>query len=679
MRIRNLVALLLLCLATGTLGAPPVQAGAAGTFLSLPYTTTDVAGNQWMIYQNGMLQQRGNQPVYAQGAMLLINGEALQAASNRVHIDDDTGELVLDNLSAAGMTVTRRVLIKANDAYVRYIDVIKNATPADQTLDVQLQSRVNFQLIASQTVPDPHNKDRVLAWVGQTQVNRAAVELLNGRSSDNAFSIAAQQDANLVQADLSVKVPAGKEVAVMHVHSTAASADAGMQLVAGWQESKLLKNVRPEIGRILINFNSGISLIGDAQVLRGDLLDVVELRGGDQLKGTLKEPTYTLHTFYGEIQLPADALIGLINIGKYRPRQLLVSGDGQVFGGQLAKETISLELSSGQLTQIPLSQIARIGYRRRPGESADTAADQTAEQSADQSIVLLRTGDRMAVLPPEGTIDFLTRYGLLKLDPKAIGAIAFQSDDNAVHTAYLTDGSHFAGLVASEEFKMKLRGTRPAQVEGADNGAATTQPLASEQTITIPAAALFRWQLSCKTAEPGDDSPALRLANGDLFVGSLAGELKLDTLFDTITINAGEIHSLTHTPDAGSDVQIELWDQTRLSGSLRDEKLTCALSSGQAVNVPVALIESYSQPQPQPSDGMVQQIKLVVANLSADDWKQRDQAQNQLTAMGPMIAVVLKQLLPSQPPEAQQRLEAVLKQFADKKSSGGAASVTGGG
>jgi hypothetical protein len=321
-----------------------------------------------------------------------------------------------------------------------------------------------------------------------------------------------------------------------------------------------------------------------------------------------------------------------------------------------------------------------LGYRKRPGESADDLGDQPP---VDRAMIFLRTGDRMAVLPPDGTVDFTTRYGLLKLDPKAIQAIAFQSDENAVHTAYLTDGSHFAGLISGDDFKMKLIGpggsTSGGSAAGGTTDGSTTQPVAGGQSVTIPAAAMFRWQFSAKTADPDDDTPELHLSNGDLFVGALTGELKLGTLFDTITVSAGEIHSLTHAPDGGGDVQIELWDQSRLSGSLQDPQLTCTLNSGATVKVPVALVDTYTQPQPQPSDGMVRQIKLVVANLSADDWKQRDQAQNQLSAMGPMISVVLKQLLPGAPPEAQQRIEAVLKQFTDKKNTPGASGAIGGG
>jgi hypothetical protein len=639
-------------------------APAAGKFVSFPYNATDGAGNAWNVFQNGMLQQRSNQPIFGQAAVLSLNGEALQGGTNRARQDDQTGEIVLDNLSAAGMTVTRRVLLSSDNPYVRYIDVIRNPTAQDQSLDVQLQSRVNFGLVSSQTVPDPRMKDRVLAWVGQTQINRTGIELLAGPSAKDAFTFAWQQENNLLQADMTVKVPAGKELALMHVYSTASSVDAGVQWVTAMKQANLLKKITPDIRKTLINFNSGSWYVGGAELLRGDLLDIVELRDGDRLKGTLKEPVYALHTFYGDINLPAEQVNGLINVGEYRPRQLVATADGQAFGGQLASQTIPMELSSGQLTQIPLSEISRLGYRKRPGELDDGAGDQSGNQIGNRPILFLRTGDRIAVLPPAQPIDFMTRYGLLKFDRTMIQSLVFQSDDNAVHTAVLTDGSHISGLVEGEEFKMVLA--------GAGDGVATaTQPAGpsagAERGVIIPAAQLLQWQMTDKIAEPDADAPSLRLSNGDLFVGALSGQLKLDTLFDAVSINANEIHTLTHAADAGGDVQIELWDQTRLSGRLEEPELACALNSGDTLSVPAALIDLYTQPEPRPPEMMVRQIKQVVANLAADDWKQRDQAQSQLAAMGPMISGVLKQLLPTAPPEAQQRLEAVLKQFAAKK------------
>src|SRR3954470_15005917 len=71
-RILSLIALLLLLLATcpssvlaqRRAGAAVRPGGAAGPgaagMVNLPYSAADSSGNQWIIYQGGWLQQRGN-------------------------------------------------------------------------------------------------------------------------------------------------------------------------------------------------------------------------------------------------------------------------------------------------------------------------------------------------------------------------------------------------------------------------------------------------------------------------------------------------------------------------------------------------------------------------------------------------------------------------------------------
>ena len=49
----------------------------------------------------------------------------------------------------------------------------------------------------------------------------------------------------------------------------------------------------------------------------------------------------------------------------------------------------------------------------------------------------MRSGDRVGVQPPANSIDIVTRYGVLKIEPKAVATIAFQSDESGVHELYL--------------------------------------------------------------------------------------------------------------------------------------------------------------------------------------------------------------------------------------------------
>jgi hypothetical protein len=257
----------------------------------------------------------------------------------------------------------------------------------------------------------------------------------------------------------------------------------------------------------------------------------------------------------------------------------------------------------------------------------------------------MRTGDRIGVQMPSLDIDISTRYGPLRIKASSIAAVNFQSEEHGVHDVFLTDGSKFAGLINAEQFEMKLSGEGP------------------EQVVKFPSSSIRRLQLAKAAESTDEDQAIMALANEDQLVGNLAGTLKLDTAFSTITLNAAEVKRLVHTPGSPSDVQVVLWDETSVSGQLQEQQLAIDLKSGVQIKVPVALVENYTQPQPKPSAAAIEAIKQLVTELSAEEFKQRDAAQEKLLTMGPIVVATLNELRANQTPEAQQRIDAIVKQL----------------
>ena len=607
--------------------------------VNLPYRAMqpDALGNQWFIYQGGWFQQQGNMPVYSEGARLMINGNQLASTNNQGRVEDN-GELVLENMTAPGCSVVRRVLFNKDEGYVRIIDIFKNTGGQELNLPLMYRSALNYGISSSQPIADPKKAGQTMGIVASDSQGRSVMELFSGRGSKLAAQVTAPPNNGYMQATMNLVIPPGKEMAVMHLHAITAGPDAAQKLAAALKDSKLLADVPKQIRKLIANYPGGNLFIGDGdiEILRGESFDAAEMRGGDLMKGSLKEKSWKLNTFYGPVELAADKVISLINIGDSRPRQLLVTTDGQIFGGRLEKQTVELELASGQVTNLPLSQITRLGYRKRAGEPEDW--------TFDKPTILLRSGERIRVQMPVEEIAVMTRYGLLKLKPASLSSIAFQNEENGVHEIYLTDGSKFAGLTVADTFEMKL----------ADSG---------DQVVKFPASAIARLQLSSRIDDADDSTPGLKLANEDLLVANLAGQYKLDAAFDTITLKGDQIKSISHSKTSPLDVVVRLWDDSSFSGQLQEPELNCLLKSGVSVKVPVALVAEYSQPQPKPADTMIDRVKMIVEKLNADDWKVRDEAQKQLTAMGPPIAPVLKQLRSVQPPESQQRIDDVLASF----------------
>lgn len=653
-----------LCAAVvGAALVPARPPGQPGGVVRLPWMTNDAKGQTWRVYQNGFLQNQGPTPqggitqTFNQGAQLTVNGNGPQTVSNQGRVDEKTGELVLENMQVGGLAVTRRIFVDKDGGYVRYIDVFHNGQGQDQNVQISLSTNLNYGVNTSQTVDDPKRKGQSIGWAAQTGSMACLFEMYAGKGSKVAAQVMAQPGNNVVQTNYPLTIPANKEVALMHLHGLVPTQDAGAQFMTGLKEAQLLKNLPPALRKIIVNFAGGSNFIGDFEILRGDLLDVVELRSGDQLKGTLKDLAYDLTTFYGPVSLPADRVVAVMTAGQFRPRQLVVTADGQVFGGRLKKDTLDLQLSSGQVTQIPLAQVGRVGYRKRAGEPE--------EWTFDKPLVQMRGGERIGVKPPAGELEFVTRYGKLALRPEQVAAVLLQSEDTGAHQVYLADGGKVSGLLAADALEMTLDAPGPAQA------------------VKFPVSSIARFQITPKAAEPDETTPTLKLANDDLLVGTITGQLKVDAAFDTITVAAAEVKALSHARDNPSDVQVTLFDGTTFSGQLQEFDLAVKTTGGLSLKVPLALVEEYSQPQPMPSEAMIGQIKKVVEDLNSKEWKTREAAEAALHGMGPEAITVLRQLRQNQPPEAQQRFDLILKdlerQQKEKAKPGAAGSGTGAG
>jgi hypothetical protein len=164
----------------GGLNAPrpaaPGGAGAAGGNVNLPYSANDSVGNQWLFYQGGWMQQRGNQPIYSQSAMLQINNNGVQHNANTARLDEKTGEIIFENMNpnVPGLMITRRILIEQKEGYLRYIDIIHNSSPQEQSIQYQLQTNLNYGISAANYVNEPAGKQRAIGWAAQTPAGRGA-------------------------------------------------------------------------------------------------------------------------------------------------------------------------------------------------------------------------------------------------------------------------------------------------------------------------------------------------------------------------------------------------------------------------------------------------------------------------------------------------------------------------
>jgi hypothetical protein len=620
--------------------------------MQLPYTFKDDMNSQWDIQPDGDINDGGND-LYDGGGHLFLSGSVpFQPSNVQGTFAADRNELSIPAMQFNGLNISRRVAVNAHQNWCRFTEVFEN--PTGQA--VKMSIRLNFSIGSPPTVltpfMDPKHKANVIGMAMGNQANYVAM-VGAGRGAKILPRFQGAPGTKDVDMYYDFDVPAKQTVALVHLQVRRTSVDACTSAMNDIKDKEYLAGIDPAVSKCIINFPGGQKYIGDTEVLRGDLSDIVELRSGDQYRGNIKQDRFKLQTAYGNLEVPVDRVIGISSVGLFKPRQLLITTDGEIFGGELAQPSLKLEMSSGQTTDIPLSQITRAGYRKR--------ASEPEEWLLNKPMIYLRTGERMVITTPKDEIAVLTRFGELKLKPETIGSILFQSDDRIDHEIRLTDGSHFTGLVEAPELELTLG------------------PTVGNKIARFPVTAISHIQLSVpkaddeSTTDDDDETASLLLSNDDQLTGALSGDLKLDTPFDTITLQSAQISHLAHT-DGGStrDVTVTLWDNTTVSGQLEGSDLTVQLASGGNIAVPAAIVQEYTQPLPQPSAGTIDKIKAAVADLASDDWKQRDRAEAMLKSMGPAVIGVLKEQRPRQSEEAKGRIDAILAELRQARAAAAA-------
>ena len=107
-----------------------------------------------------------------------------------------------------------------------------------------------------------------------------------------------------------------------------------------------------------------------AQQMRGGVeVDTLRLRGGETLRGTLREGTFRVRTPYGALELARAAVASILFDDRGLGRVVLANGD--TVSGYL--ETTELHLSAGTRTDsVPTERLAELSLRRATPPTAST-------------------------------------------------------------------------------------------------------------------------------------------------------------------------------------------------------------------------------------------------------------------------------------------------------------------
>src|SRR5687767_524993 len=187
-----------------------------------------------------------------------------------------------------GLTVSRRVSIDVKGGWCRFIEVLENQTPNAIRAPVKIRFDLSLGVQQTEQVVDDRRAGRprgVAVFDGQRGIAMVAA----ARGSKLAPQFTSEPGGNAIEFTYDVEVPPRRTIALIHVHARRPSRADAAAFARSTKEKDWLRGLPKQVVGWLANFPTGERLAGGAEVLRGDLLDVVELRGGDLYKGTLKD------------------------------------------------------------------------------------------------------------------------------------------------------------------------------------------------------------------------------------------------------------------------------------------------------------------------------------------------------------------------------------------------------
>lgn len=281
--------------------------------------------------------------------------------------------------------------------------------------------------------------------------------------------------------------------------------------------------------------------------------DLVRLKDGSVMTGTIVNDKYVLSGAFGKVTIPAGHVVGFVATRTKAPQVRLVLTDGQVISGTLRDQFVRIKLSANPPLKIPPADVAECGYRISAGKPA-------ALRISGPTVSLVG-GDRLIWTGGLDKLVLKTPYATINLPAKSIAGLVSTGryKKPPTHRVRLTNGSTMSGTLAAGKVTLVLQ---------------------LGPKITIEARELLRVSRPSKTVSPAG-AATVKMCNGDrLLAKPGVGTLRIKTEFGEAKIKLGNVRTMTFDPKKPRQVVVAMSDGTTLRGQLAEQILTFAITGG---------------------------------------------------------------------------------------------------
>ena len=608
-----------------------VKRAKAISFSNGYYILQDGGGYRWDFQYYGNIYS-GTNYAYSGGMYCQINGSNFQAPGQSGWTNKAGDEIEMGPISRNGLTISRRVKVYKDHPMARWLDIFENPGSAPVTVQIAIYTCTNYTI--SQTVTSSGGAafgEKDIGFRVQTQGGNSPPTLHVVTSKRSKIRPTVQIQSNQIYVRYSLTVPPRKTAILCHFESQNRDAAAHDKLMKKFPSYQLLRDLPGSVRAMIVNMKAGGG-IGGVDLDRSETSDSVLLKGGDPIFGVIKNTTFKIQTLLGELDLPADRIVGMAGGRSRNVRFVLL--DGQVVSGRLAAPVLQLDLDGGGLLRIPFDKIAQWSYRVTDSKPND--------EKFGGAYIVLRTGDRLRFDPKALEIKLLTRHGLVALEAERLLELTMDNPGNAVHRAVFLNGSRLGGFLEPETLKLKLT-------------------LGKTVTVSRDMIAQMRF---AEDEQPDSTLTRVVLTNGDELFGALtAGKFKLTTDYGQIEIDPSRVRTMKFRPEDLGRTIVGMWKGSILKGRLGQSQLGFAISPKTVLNIYAGQFVSIECPLPMPPKAARDEVEKLVAQLGAESYEDRQDASKKLVKMGKNILPILKDHLKTGDPEVRQRIEDVMEQL----------------
>lgn len=600
--------------------------------IGFPHSLTDGLGFRWDIRANGSIGD-GTNDAYDGGVILHINDEPFPNQGSGKLVG--ARQVVLGPVEIGGVQVTRRIFVSLDDGLARFVEVFENRTLRPIRIRIMISSHLGGRIGTFQTASDDSSKGGgLIALVTDdgdpTGGDPAILHIVGAEGAPNLTKIQGRLGDRVLRYGLDeVVVPSNRKVLFVHAEAQRKTAADAIDEMDDLERYRIISDIPREERADLLNFRFPFHLPHDVDVPREEHRDVLTLRDGDAFYGEVLNRSYNAVTDFGDMDVPGERVVAIV--GRDRPGSTrLYLKTGEVYRARLPDLVLDFHLPSGHSLRIPGDRIASLGFRKREGE--------VQGHDWEGQIATLISGDRLVGELKEEKLTIRTVYGSVTLPTERIARLQRKEENPGLHRVILRDGSILHGLLEEKSLRFRILSGRDVKI--------TTELLKD---------------LCLAVSSLPEDGPRIVLETGDEFMGSIGNPLiTLETGFARIELDPGQLRSLKALKESRGEYRAVLWDDTTVTGDLRDEKITIHLQGGEEFTLHSALLAEAWNPYPELPDPIRARVEHLVSELGAPDYDRRESAEKELIQIGRPGLGLLIGFRDSEDPEIRERVRRIL-------------------